>query len=69
MQQNKFNRISLLAAAIVLSLVIVASCGSARKSAGKSAEQNQEQLDTAKVTPTHPPVVVPHTWREEMDKK
>ena len=53
----------------MLSLVIVASCGSARKSAGKSAEQNQEQLDTAKVTPTHPPVVVPHTWREEMDKK
>lgn len=63
MQNKKFNKIAVSAAALVLSLVLIASCGSAGKSGSKSANQNVEQSDSTFV-PTHPPVVVPHTWRD-----
>lgn len=64
MQNKKFNRMAVLAIALVLSVVIVAGCGAASKGSGKNVEQNKEQNDTTEFRPTHPPVVVPHTWKE-----
>ena len=64
MQNKKFNRMAVLVVALVLSVVIVAGCGAASKGSGKTVEQNKEQNDTTEFRPTHPPVVVPHTWNE-----
>lgn len=53
----------LAVAVLLLSLTFLCSCATSRKM-NKSTEK-QPQPDSVDVfVPTHPPVVIPHSWRE-----
>ena len=53
----------LAVAVILLSLAYFCSCATSRKM--KKESNKQPQVDSVDVfVPTHPPVVVPHSWRE-----
>lgn len=55
-------------ATIVLSLAYLYSCTACRKSSKQDkGDEKTDSVDT--FVPTHPPVVVPHSWREEMNRK
>lgn len=56
MKKSIFKIVSVLCLAVLL-----ASCGTARK-----ADRNRQEVEVKQDTlpPTHPPVVVPHTWRD-----
>ena len=43
-------------------IFLLSSCGTARKAECNQKKETEVQQDT--LPPTHPPVVVPHTWRE-----
>ena len=67
--QSKQNitRNMLAVAAILLSLAYLCSCAASRKM--KKEIDKQPQRDSVDVfVPTHPPVVVPHSWRESGKK-
>lgn len=42
--------------------VLLTSCGTARKAERNQKNEVEVQQDT--LPPPHPPVVVPHTWRD-----
>lgn len=42
--------------------VLLTSCGTARKA--ERNQKNEEEVQQDTLPPTHPPVVVPHTWRD-----
>ena len=48
--------------AILFLAVLLTSCGTARKAGREQQKEPEIQQDT--LPPTHPPVVVPHSWRE-----
>lgn len=51
------------AAAMLLSLALLHSCATVREA--KTHDNPQADTDTATVfVPTHPPVVIPHSWRD-----
>ncbi len=53
----------LAVAVILLSLAYLCSCAASRKM--NKENDKQPQADSVDVfVPTHPPVVVPHSWRE-----
>ena len=57
----------LAVAVILLSLAYLWSCATSRKMNKES--DKQPQADSVDVfVPTHPPVVVPHSWRESGKK-
>lgn len=68
-----------VSAVALLGSILLGSCAASRRSkegppeSGRPAtplEQPLERPDTTeRFVPTHPPVVVPHTWREQMQKK
>ena len=63
--QNKrqIARDVLAVAVILLSLAYFCSCATSRKMNNES--DKQPKADSVDVfVPTHPPVVVPHSWRE-----
>ena len=43
-------------------ILLLSSCGTARKAERSQKKEAEVQQDT--LPPTHPPVVVPHTWRD-----
>lgn len=43
-------------------ILLLSSCGTARKAERSQKQETEVQQDT--LSPTHPPVVVPHTWRD-----
>ena len=43
-------------------ILLLTSCGTARKAERNQKNEVEVQQDT--LPPTHPPVVVPHTWRD-----
>lgn len=43
-------------------ILLLSSCSTARKAERNQKKETEVQQDTQ--PPTHPPVVVPHTWRE-----
>lgn len=45
-------------------IIMLSSCGTSRKAERNQNKETVVQQDT--LPPTHPPVVVPHTWREAM---
>ena len=52
---------------IVLSLAYFISCTACRKS--NKLDKCGEQTDSVDTfVPTHPPIVIPHTWKEAMGK-
>ena len=52
------------AAALMLSSVMCCSCGTSGKGVEK-APVKVEQADSVKeFVPLHPPVVIPHSWKE-----
>ena len=57
----------LAVAVILLSLAYFCSCATSRKM--KNESDKQHQTDSVDLfVPTHPPVVVPHSWRESGKK-
>lgn len=53
----------LAVAVLLLSLTYLCSCATSRKMNKES--DTQPQADSVEhFVPTHPPIVVPHTWRE-----
>ncbi len=63
------NKIIKLTAATALSSALVCSCGATRTASQADQEPATPQDSTEAFVPTHPPVVVPHSWREEMRRK
>lgn len=47
---------------IICLCVLLTSCGTARKAERNQKNEVEVQQDT--LPPPHPPVVVPHTWRD-----
>lgn len=43
-------------------ILLLSSCGTAKKAERNQPKETEVQQDT--LPPTHPPVVLPHTWRE-----
>ncbi len=66
MQSKKQHTNTLLAIALImLSLACMCSCAANKK----MDKQNEHPKDSVEVfIPNHPPVIIPHTWREEMNK-
>ena len=65
--KRQITRNMLAVAAILLSLAYLCSCVASRKM--KKEIDKQPQTDSVDVfVPTHPPVVVPHSWRESGKK-
>ena len=53
--------------AVMLSLTYLSSCATARKT--NESEAIKIEADTTNhFVPTHPPVVVPHSWREGVQR-
>lgn len=53
----------LVIAAIVLSLACLYACSTTRNT--DVPEKGEEKADSVKeFVPTHPPVVIPHSWRD-----
>ena len=59
----------LAAAVLLLSLAYLQSCAAGRRAGGAGGAVGGEKTDSAEFVPLHPPVVVPHTWREAMKEK
>lgn len=65
--KRQISRDMLAVAVILLSLAYFCSCATNRKINKES--DKQPQADSVDVfVPTHPPVVVPHSWRESGEK-
>ena len=68
MRNRQRNQAMMLTAATVLSSALACSCSSTRAEK-QQAENDKPKHDSVEVfVPTHPPVIIPHTWREEMKK-
>lgn len=64
---NSNNRkIVQFAATILLLSFFCVSCYGSRKTSKKASEPTQKSDSTEQFTPLHPPVVIPHDWREEL---
>lgn len=64
MRNNSSHKLIIPTTAIMLSSLMLCSCGTTKKGVEKSSEK-KEQADSVKdFVPLHPPVVVPHTWKE-----
>lgn len=61
----RYKHMSVVAAAL-LSLAMLCACASSRKAKDATEEQPAtESVDSAATfVPTHPPVVIPHPWRD-----
>ena len=60
----------LAAAVLLLSLAYLQSCAAGRRAGGAGGVVGGgEKVDSAEFVPLHPPVVVPHTWREAIKDK
>lgn len=66
MRSNKNINTNMLAIAIMLlSLTYLHSCSMTREM--NNEDTQQEKVDSTKAfVPTHPPVVVPHSWRDAL---
>lgn len=66
MRSNKKINTNMLAVAVMLlSLAYLYSCSMTREI--NNEDTKQEKADSTKVfVPTHPPVVVPHSWRDAL---
>ncbi len=65
--KRKIARNMLAVAVMLLSLVYFCSCATSRKM--NKGNDKPSQTDSVDVfVPTHPPVVVPHSWRESGKK-
>ena len=66
-KNNILNKV-LAVVVFILLLAYIYSCAACRKT-NKQAEsdKNTDSVDT--LLPTHPPVVIPYSWKEEMNRK
>lgn len=65
--KRQIARDMLAVAVILLSLAYLCSCATSRKM--NKETDKQPQADSVDVfVPTHPPVVVPHSWQEGIKK-
>ena len=73
--RRRYAKDMLAAAVLLLSLAYLQSCaagcraGSAGDASGAGGAVDGEKADSVEFVPLHPPVVVPHTWREAMKEK
>lgn len=51
---------------MLLSLAYICACTASKKMETKNDKTQADSVDV--FVPTHPPVVIPHSWREEMNK-
>ena len=52
------------ATALLLSSVMLCSCGASKKGMEKTPEKTEQADSVKEFVPLHPPVVVPHSWKE-----
>ena len=58
----------MLVAVVAVAVIICSSCASCRNK--KSENEIKSQKDSIEQPkPLAPPVIIPHSWREEMNKK
>lgn len=64
------DKIKMLTTATVLSSALLCSCAVSRVEKGKANDKQQPKQDSLGIfVPTHPPVVMNKTWREDMNEK
>lgn len=68
MKSRNRNNISLLAVVAAFIVMFVSSCASCRNKRVESEPQNQTD-SIEQPQPLHPPVVIPHSWREEINSQ
>lgn len=71
--KTKIARNMLAAAVILLLPACLHACAASRKTNSAAdghdkLDNVQKRADSAEFVPLHPPVVVPHTWREAMNE-
>ena len=67
--RTRYAKDMLAAAVLLLSLAYLQSCAVGRRGGGTDRGDSEaggihEKADSVEFVPLHPPVVVPHTWRE-----
>ena len=68
LSKRTYNKMVLTAVTVLLSALFI-SCASAKKAGNNNTEQTEEQKKDSveQFIPTHPPVVIPHSWRGAME--
>jgi len=52
---------------LLIAMVMITSCGTARKAEQEQENKKNEEGTEKEFVPTHPPVVIPHSWRESFN--
>lgn len=68
LSKKRYNKMVLTAVTVLLSALFI-SCASAKKAENNNPKQAEEQNKDSveQFIPTHPPVVIPHSWRGAME--
>lgn len=62
--KSKIHKKIIPTAALLLSSVMFCSCGTTKNEISNHVEQAEPTDSIKKFVPLHPPVVVPHSWKE-----
>jgi hypothetical protein len=65
LSKKRYNKMALTAVTVLLSALFI-SCVASKKAGNNNTEQTEEQKKDSgeQFIPTHPPVVIPHSWRD-----
>ena len=65
LSKKRYNKMVLTAVTVLLSALFI-SCAASKKAENNNTEQAEEQNKDSveQFIPTHPPVVIPHSWRD-----
>lgn len=64
MRNNSSHKLIIPTTAIMLSSVMLCSCGTSQKGMEKASEKVEQADSVKEFVPLHPPVVIPHSWKE-----
>lgn len=68
MKSRNRNNICMLAVAVAFIVMFASSCASCRNKRVEAELKNQKD-SIEQPQPLHPPVVIPHSWREEINNQ
>ena len=67
LSKKRYNKMVLTAVTVLLSALFI-SCASAKKAENNTEQTEEQNKDSVEqFIPTHPPVVIPHSWRGAME--
>jgi len=64
LSKKRYNKIVLTAVTVLLSALFI-SCAASKKAENNTEQTEEQNKDSVEqFIPTHPPVVIPHSWRD-----